>query len=108
MNKSSRYRIIKSVSKQFGLPRKCGFKQEVVMDRGGYGWRRLELAQCDTAPGLLMERWRLGVPTQRFYLFWIKTTFSFVDCSGTARFGWKNSEDYPGIGLAVNNFWIGL
>ena len=53
-----------------------------VADMGGDG---LELAQCDTAlgPGLLMERWRLGVPTQRFYLFWIKTTFSFVDCGGT-------------------------
>ena len=53
-----------------------------VADMGGGG---LKLAQCDTAPGpgLLMERWRLGVPTQRFYLFWIKTTFSFVDCGGT-------------------------
>ena len=76
-----------------------------MADMGGGG---LKLAQCDTAPGpgRWMERWRLGVPTQRFYLFWIKTTFSFVGCGGTLRM--ENSEDYLGIGLALNDFWIGL
>ena len=68
------------------------------MGGGGLG-----LAQCVTAPGCWMET---GSANRDFTSFgWIETMFSFVDYCMLLM---ENSEDYLGIGLESNDFWIGL
>ena len=73
------------------------------MERGGYGWRRPGAGTMCHGSRLLDGDWECQ---QRFYLFWIETTFSFVDyCMLLME---VLTEDYLGIGRESNDFWIGL